>query len=182
MKINLNFALVSILILCSQISNSQTKSSSTDSLGLYLKKINDIKFVAKVSERILGVWVNKKNGIQINEDKFRMLLKQDTWMLSANESDTYTFIGNPFTNTETVLEVWVRNEKLNREYISGKYENVNTKQYRMIKFELQKNNELKVYFSNVARVYDTDLNSIYVNGIKPNDGYIQYQTFEKLSQ
>ena len=174
--------LILILILSTQISNSQTKSSSNDTLGLYVRKINDIKFVAKVSENILGDWINKKNGIQISDDKFVMLIKQDTWRLSSNESDTYTFIGKPVTNTETLLEVWVRNEKLNREYIGGKYENVKTKQFRMIKFELQKNNELKVYFSNVSRLYDTDQNTLYVNGVRPNEGYIQYQSFEKLSQ
>ena len=180
MKSILNFTLILVIIFSAESSNSQNLNSSKDSLGLYVKRINDEIFVDKVSESILGTWVNKKNGIQISDSNFTMLIKQNPWRLSANKSDTYTFIGKPIANTETVFEVWVRNEKLNKEYINGNYEDVKTKQFRMVKFELQKNNELRFYFSNVSRLYDTDQTKLYVNGVRPDEGYIQYQTFKKL--
>ena len=129
---------------------------------------------------INGNWINKKNGIKIEEDKFVMLEKKDTWIISIKKEDIYYFIGNPISKSYTTFEIWVANTKLNKEYINGNYENINSQQFRIVKFELKKNGKLKFYISNVLRIYETDLKNIYLHGIKPNEGYINSFVFEKL--
>lgn len=104
-----------------------------------------------------GKWIKGHDGIKVEFDRIVILQKQGDWKLSSKPSDVYTFINEPIINDSKVFETWVVNNIITEITLSDNIKHkVNTKQYRLIKIEINNKGKLDFYISNTIRNYENE--------------------------
>ena len=104
-----------------------------------------------ISEKISGTWINGKNGILIENDKFILLKKKkNEWTPIEGERNIYYFVNEPYVNTDNIFQIWVLNNVVNKMIHEREKKDFKTKQYRIVKFELMENGKLTMILHNVV--------------------------------
>ena len=95
------------------------------------------------AEILTGKWKNEDFGIEIQCDKIVLLEKNNRWVLSKNETATYTFIKPYKLNEDNTFISWVKNPNFHDVWKEGEWEKVPSVQFRIFKLKLEKNGNLK---------------------------------------